>query len=57
MIPKVVNHAILDRNAISPMSPSPVSEPAFAAPPQPRTSCKISKPSVIQRRTFAAISA
>ena len=57
MIPKVVNHAILDRNAISPMSPSPVSESAFAAPPQPRTSCKISKPSVIQRRTFAAISA
>ena len=55
MIPKVVNHAILDRNAISPMSPSPVSEP-FADKPQPRTSCKISNPSVIQRRTFAAIS-
>lgn len=56
MIPKVVNHAILHRNAISPVNASPDSAP-FVAIPKPTTSCKISKPRDIQRRTFAAISA
>lgn len=56
MIPKVINHATLLRTAISPVSAGPDSEP-FADKPQPPTSCRIRNASVIQRRTFAAISA
>ncbi len=56
MIPKVVNHAILDRIAMSAVPPIP-NEPPFTVPPQVKSSCKISNVSDNQSITFVANSA
>ncbi len=56
MIPKVVNHAILDRIAMSAVPPI-ANEPPFAVPPQVNISCKRSNVIDNQSITFVAYSA